>query len=94
MTLVGEPEHVEENGAILKEFLAFRDPGHVQVEGTHWVFSIAAGIFSGFWLLLATAGFFPRVFGKARQENIVRERKICAELNAGLDRLAETQWKF
>ncbi len=55
-TLIGEPEHVEANGTILKDFLASRDPGPVRVEETDWKFSIAAGIFSGVWFL-ATAGF-------------------------------------
>lgn len=53
--LVGEPAHVEANGAILKAFIAFRDPGPISVEETDWSFSIVAGIFSVVWLL-AIAG--------------------------------------
>ena len=55
-TLIGDPDHVEANGVILNEFLASREPGPVRVEETDWLFSIAAAIFSGVWLL-ATAGF-------------------------------------
>ncbi len=65
-TLIGEPDHVEANGAILKAFLAYRDPGPVRVEESDWLFSIAAGISSGVWLL-PTAGFavaFLRRSGK------------------------------
>lgn len=47
---------MEANGAILIEFLASHDPGPIRVEETDWLLSIAAGIFSGLWLL-ATAGF-------------------------------------
>lgn len=63
-TLMGEPEHVEANGAILNEFLASHGSGPVRVEETEWKFSIAAGIFSGVWLL-ATAFFTVAFFKKA-----------------------------
>ncbi len=69
-TLVGEPDHVEANGLILKEFLASHEPGPVQVEATDWLFSIAAGIISGVWLL-ATAGIaiaFLNTSGKSSVE--------------------------
>jgi len=53
--LMGEPAYVEASGAILKAFIASRDPGPISVEETDWAFSNAAGIFSAVWLL-ATAG--------------------------------------